>query len=181
MTSHSPDASEPTLYEVLMVHPAADADVITTVYRELAKRHHPDRDRSPGAAMRMAELNDAYATLHDPGERARYDEVLGVPIVGLAPDANGMGSALGAVKVSFVDSAWTARPDEPEGAIQYGEAGPPLSSPRASGQVLAYGRYRGWAINQVASHDRTYIEWLRGIPAGRAYRDELDAVLGDAS
>lgn len=180
MISHPTDASEPTLYEVLMVHPSADTDVITTVYRELAKRHHPDRDWSPGAAMRMAGLNDAYATLHDPDKRARYDEVLGVPIVVLAPDANGWGSALGAVKVSVADSAWTARPDEPEGAIQYGVAGPPLPSPRASGRVLAYGRYRGWAINQVASHDRSYIEWLRGIPAGRAYRDELDAVLADA-
>ena len=136
-----------------MVHPSADADVITTVYRELAKRHHPDRDGSPGAVVRMAALNDAYATLHDPRERARYDE----------------SRALGAVEVSFV-----AR------AIEFGEAGPPPSSPRASGQGLAYGRYRGWAINQVASHDRSYVEWLRGIPAGRAYRDELDAVL-DAS
>src|SRR5687767_11541296 len=61
-----------TLYEVLMVHQRADQDVITVVYRHLAKRFHPDIDPSPEAQSRMAELNEAYEILDDPVKRARY-------------------------------------------------------------------------------------------------------------
>jgi curved DNA-binding protein CbpA len=36
-----------TLYDVMMLSPAADSRLITVVYRHLAKRYHPDVDPSP--------------------------------------------------------------------------------------------------------------------------------------
>ena len=36
-----------TFYDVLMLQPEADRDLVTVVYRHLAKRYHPDRDDSP--------------------------------------------------------------------------------------------------------------------------------------
>jgi hypothetical protein len=42
------------------------------VFRHLAKRHHPDNPDS-GDAARFAQLLDAYRTLSDPEQRARYD------------------------------------------------------------------------------------------------------------
>ena len=62
-----------SLYDVLLVSPRADRELISVVYRHLAKRYHPDKDASPEAAARMAELNDAYAVLSDPVRRAQYD------------------------------------------------------------------------------------------------------------
>ena len=62
-----------TFYDVLCVTPSADRELLSVVYRHLAKRYHPDRDSSPDAAARMLELNEAYAVLSDPEQRARYD------------------------------------------------------------------------------------------------------------
>ena len=47
-----------TYYDVLMLSPHADRELITVAYRHLAKRYHPDRDASSQAAARMAELNE---------------------------------------------------------------------------------------------------------------------------
>ena len=42
---------------------------------------------------------------------------------------------------------------------------------------MTFGRYRGWALHQVARFDRHYIEWLARTPTGRTYREELDQLL----
>ncbi len=62
------------LYEVLEVTPDADQASITAAYRRLVFTFHPDRNRSPEAAARTAEINSAYRVLGDPTERARYDQ-----------------------------------------------------------------------------------------------------------
>jgi curved DNA-binding protein CbpA len=160
-----------TLYEVLMVHPRADQEVITVVYRHLAKRFHPDRDPSPLAQSRMAELNEAYEVLDDPQKRARYDELLS-------------GGRAGAPRPTRKEEATTPAPtpiepvtERTERTDRYGEAGPPPPSPEPVGSAMTFGRYRGWALNQVARFDRDYIEWLARTPAGRTYREELDQLL----
>ncbi len=58
----------------------------------------------------------------------------------------------------------------------YGEAGPP---PRgvARGTVLDFGRYKGWSLGQIATHDPDFLEWLERSPAGRQYRAEIAALL----
>jgi DnaJ-class molecular chaperone len=156
-----------TLYEILMVHPSADQEVITVVYRHLAKRFHPDLDPSPQAQSRMAELNEAYEVLEDPVRRARYDELL----------SGGRSEARASRREESGRSATPSRTRAADPRDPYGEAGPPPSSPEPVGSAMTFGRYRGWALNQVARFDRDYIEWLSRTPAGRTYRQELDQLL----
>jgi curved DNA-binding protein CbpA len=156
-----------TYYDVLFVSPRADRELITVVYRHLAKRHHPDRDPSPAAAARMAELNEAYATLSDPEKRARYDARVGLrPVEPLVAPPGGDGRP---TRAGGADPAAETGP--------YGEAGAPPPTPRAQGRPLTFGRYRGWTLNQVARRDHDYLEWLSRTTMGRNYKTELDALL----
>lgn len=60
-------------YEVLGVSRTASAEELQQAYRQLARRHHPDVNKDPGAEDRFKEVNEAYQVLSDPGTRARYD------------------------------------------------------------------------------------------------------------
>ncbi|MYW21844.1 DnaJ domain-containing protein, partial [Streptomyces sp. SID2955] len=60
-------------YEVLGVSRTASQDEIQQAYRRLARRHHPDVNKDPGAEERFKDLNEAYSVLSDPKSRARYD------------------------------------------------------------------------------------------------------------
>lgn len=64
------------------------------------------------------------------------------------------------------------------GAEGHGAAGPPPGKP--SGTVLGFGRYAGWSLGEIARTDLEYIEWLDRAPIGRAYREEIDALLRKA-
>jgi hypothetical protein len=59
-------------YETLQLSACADAVTVERVYRLLAKRYHPDNDRS-GDAERFYQVREAYETLSDPEKRAAYD------------------------------------------------------------------------------------------------------------
>lgn len=59
-------------YLILQVHPQAESEVIQAAYRRLARKHHPDAAGGADDAA-MQELNEAYAVLSDPWQRARYD------------------------------------------------------------------------------------------------------------
>lgn len=131
----------------------ADQQIISVVYRKLAQRYHPDIDRNPEAARRMAEINEAYATLRDPDKRRKYDQWLA--------------SRRDRRKADRV----TLRP----GDIGYGAAGPP-SGP-AHGTVVDFGRYQGWTLGQIRRRDPEFLEWLMRAPAGRRYRDEITQIL----
>lgn len=156
-----------TYYQILMVDPEADQDIIAVVHRRLAQRWHPDVDPSPEARARMLEVNQAWDVLRDPERRRRYDAQLTLRRDRRSSDR-------------FVRKP--ATPDDPEvmaGRSPYGEAGPPPAGPR-KGPVLDFGRYRGWTLDQVARHDRDFLEWLQRHPAGRLYRVELEQLLGHA-
>lgn len=60
-------------YEILGVTRGASVDEIKKAYRNLARKHHPDVDKSPGAAERFKEINEAYQVLSDSQKRAAYD------------------------------------------------------------------------------------------------------------
>jgi hypothetical protein len=63
----------PDLYAVLGVNRSADATVIKSAYRRLARQYHPDVNPDPTAAKKFAMLNEAYHVLSDPARRTWYD------------------------------------------------------------------------------------------------------------
>jgi DnaJ-class molecular chaperone len=61
-------------YEVLGVKKNADAAAIKSAYRKLAKKLHPDANKTdPKAAQRFAELNSAYEILGEDDKRKAFD------------------------------------------------------------------------------------------------------------
>jgi curved DNA-binding protein CbpA len=69
--------SKPTdYYQILGVTPSADLAVIKAVYKALALKFHPDRnkDNPVAAAKRMSKINEAYSVLSDEKKRAEYDK-----------------------------------------------------------------------------------------------------------
>lgn len=62
------------LYELLQISPNAEIDTVHRVYRLLARRWHPDNQRT-GNANRFRALHEAYLVLSDPEKRAQYDAV----------------------------------------------------------------------------------------------------------
>lgn len=144
-------------YKVLMIDPAADRDVISAVYRRLAQRYHPDRDDSPEAARRMAEINEAYAVLRDPVRRLEYDRQLAARLDRRSSDR------------------FIRRPAD----VAQGSAGTPIGPPE--GSVVDFGRYSGWTLGQIRRTDPDFLEWLMRAPAGRQYRQEIASLLARRS
>lgn len=65
--------SQPDYYAILEVSPSASPEVITSAYRSLARKYHPDANRSPEAGAKMKAINAAYDVLGDRDKRATYD------------------------------------------------------------------------------------------------------------
>lgn len=60
-------------YSILQVHFLAEPEVIESAYKRLARKYHPDVNKSAGAESRMKKINEAYATLSDATKRRLYD------------------------------------------------------------------------------------------------------------
>jgi len=65
--------SKKNYYDVLGVSKIASQDEIKKAYRNLARKHHPDVDKSAGAEGRFKEINEAYQVLADSQKREAYD------------------------------------------------------------------------------------------------------------
>lgn len=61
-------------YEILGVARDASDEDIKKAYRRLARKYHPDVNKSADAEERFKEINEAYAVLSDPERRAKYDQ-----------------------------------------------------------------------------------------------------------
>jgi curved DNA-binding protein len=62
-------------YEILGVSRDTPSDEIKRVYRQLARRYHPDVNQgNREAENRFKEINEAYEVLFDPERRAQYDK-----------------------------------------------------------------------------------------------------------
>jgi molecular chaperone DnaJ len=62
-------------YGILGISKEADKKQIKKVYRKLALRYHPDRNKSPDAEERFKQINVAYVILSDDDKRQRYDSL----------------------------------------------------------------------------------------------------------
>jgi curved DNA-binding protein len=69
------DPTAPDHYEILRLSAAADNDTIERVYRTLAKRFHPDNEKT-GDAEIFLRIAEAHRILIDPRRRERYDREL---------------------------------------------------------------------------------------------------------
>jgi molecular chaperone DnaJ len=63
-------------YAALGVTKTASADEIKKAYRALARKHHPDANKSePAAEEKFKEVSEAYDVLSDEAKRKEYDEM----------------------------------------------------------------------------------------------------------
>jgi curved DNA-binding protein CbpA len=142
-------------YQVLQISPSAEPEVLHAAFRALALKYHPDRDASARAARRMIELNQAYAMVRDPVTRAELDRSRRrSPFDAAAvPPTNGRATA--------------AAPGRRTNAAA-----------DANATRLESGRYAGWTLKDLASHDIDYLKWLSRHSSGLRYRREITQILG---
>lgn len=62
-------------YEILGVKKEATAAEIKSAYRKLAKKYHPDVNKTPEASTKFKDINEAFEVLSDKDKRQRYDSL----------------------------------------------------------------------------------------------------------
>ena len=60
-------------YKILNVARSASSADIKRAYRKLSLKYHPDKNSSPDAAEKFAEIASAYDVLSDPDKRKLYN------------------------------------------------------------------------------------------------------------
>lgn len=61
-------------YSTLGVDKTSTAEEVQKAYRKLARKFHPDVNKSDGAETRFKEINEAYQVLSDDEKRSKYDQ-----------------------------------------------------------------------------------------------------------
>lgn len=66
--------AEKDYYSILGVSKNASAEELKSAYKKMAKKWHPDVNKSPEATEKFKEVNEAYSILSDANKRAQYDQ-----------------------------------------------------------------------------------------------------------
>ena len=159
-------------YKLLQVDPQAEDIVVEAAFQVLARRYGPDN--GDGDAQRMGDIKKAYDLLRTPVRRRRYDREHRLTPVG-------PGTA-------------SVQPAQTEEAVAEPAPSPtPISAPtprayegvrgrqQPSTNVIDFGRYRGWALKDLAKQDPDYLRWLARSSGGVRYRNLIDQLLPDKS
>ena len=62
-------------YDILGVSRDADSAAIKSAYRKLARKYHPDVNKTKEAEEKFKDINEAYEVLSDKNKRQRYDSL----------------------------------------------------------------------------------------------------------
>lgn len=62
-------------YDILGVSRDADSNAIKSAYRKLARKYHPDVNKTKEAEEKFKDINEAYEVLSDKNKRQRYDSL----------------------------------------------------------------------------------------------------------
>ncbi len=119
-------------YDLLEVPRDASAEDIKRVYRQMARRLHPDTNDDPEAEARFKEVALAYEVLSDPDKRQRYDR--------FGPDGVAASDPFGGGGINDIFDAFFGGNSPFGGGGRRGPAGPPRwVGPRGGGRPLVRG------------------------------------------
>ncbi|PWZ03330.1 alpha/beta-hydrolase [Testicularia cyperi] len=142
-----------SLYELLGVKPSATSTEIRAAYLDMVRKHHPDKlqqqqkrtttspDAQPNDATMSSDrlirnLNRAYATLIDDGQRRQYDSTLAT--AGQSSAAAAAAAAAASPRISAVVDFESFQPMDEEGA-EGSEAGLTFTYPCRCGSSYVIG------------------------------------------
>jgi DnaJ-class molecular chaperone len=151
---------ERDFYKVLQVDPEADPDVIAAAYHALAAKLHPETDIGRVDEVRLAALNRALGTLQDPVARRAYDEQRSSELVPMGP---GEGSGFRRLAGG--------------GLTERMQAG--LNGANVDKLTIAFGRYAGSSLGELARRDPDYLRWLSRHSSGIRYRGAILRLLAE--
>lgn len=76
-------------YDVLGINKDASTQDIKKAYKKLARKYHPDHNKSEDSSAKFKEVQEAYETLSDEKKRAAYDQYGHAGTQGFAPGGGG--------------------------------------------------------------------------------------------
>jgi len=110
-------------YEILGIPKGSSSEEVKKAYRNLARRHHPDVDKSSGAEQRFKEINEAYQVLSDPQKKETYDHF------GKSAFERGGAAAAGPFGAAGSWGPFTYSYSTSPGSSSFGSAGSEFSDP----------------------------------------------------
>lgn len=140
-------ATKRDYYEVLGVPKTASDAEIKSAYRKLARQHHPDVDKSPGAADRFKEISEAYQVLSNAEKRKAYDQF------GHAPFEPGGGFGAGAGGPFGGFRTYTYSGGGPQVDFDFGGFADPFD---LFEQIFGMGGFGGAGFGQAYRRQPTY-------------------------
>lgn len=156
-------------YKLLQVDPQADDIVVEAAFQALARRY--GLDNGGGDSQRLADITKAYDLLRTPVRRRRYDRERH-----LMPIGPGTASVQPA---PTIEAAANPTPSPAPNSAPTPRAYEAVKGQRQqpSTNAIDFGRYRGWALKDLAKHDPDYLRWLSRSSGGVQYRNLIHQLL----